>query len=526
LYRTSPEGQVAIKRNVTGHWNVIDNTGDIRQETGFASEVFGFENIEDGESGNLVVNLNNLLHEFTHDIPINDSNEADELFIEMVDEGWEIPVNHGEENQWLILIGGGLEDDTGYREVFTNITGLSAGLHNAHPNYFIPYFFIKRFDHLTKICRFFGITLPDEPTKRQKRERALYYLEINRVFQAFRHEHGLSPEELNAFLYDFAPRNITLVATNKLPEASRVWFSIGNTLDFGYLDEANDQSISFWQGNLEARRGDIVLMWCASPRSYLHSIWRVVNDGFNDPFFYYYNTIRVGHPLKIPPITFKTFAQDPLLGASPAVKARFQGRSGSALRLEEYQAICRLMKQIGFDTALLPTGPSKLTFGDLTLNNERDVEIQLLEPLLLKLGFTATDWVRQLPVRMGRGQRNYPDYVIGCDLKPGEESAILVLECKFCISSPKELKDAFLQAKSYALRLQAQFLTLADVRGIWVFQQRSDGFAFDAFTFKVWKELTHPDILHEISLIFGKKVIDSAVHSRLRYSKALIKPND
>jgi hypothetical protein len=524
LYRNSPEGQAAIQRDVTEHWCILDNSGDIRQETGFTSEVFGFENVENGESDILAVNLKDLLHEFTEDILINDSKEADELFIEMIDDGWEIPVNVGEENQWVILIGGGLEDDAVYRQVFTTITGLSAGLHAAHSEYFIPYFFIKRFDHLTKICHFFSITLPDAPTKQQKRERALYYLEINRVLQAFRHEHGLSPEELNAFLYDFAPRNVKLTNTNTLPEASRVWFSIGNTVDFQYLDEANEESISFWQGNLEARRGDIVLMWCASPRSYLHSIWRVVDDGFNDPFFYYYNSIRVGHPLKIPPIPFKTFVQDPFLSTSPAVKAHFQGRSGSALSLEEYQAICGLIRQAGFDTTLLPTAPSELTLGDLTLNNERDVETQLLEPLLLKLGFTATDWVRQLPVRMGRGQRNYPDYVLGCDLKPGEESAISVLECKFRISSPKELKDAFLQAKSYALRLQAQSLTLADARGIWIFQQRSDGFVFDAFTFKVWKELTHPDILHEISLIFGKKVIDDAVQSRLRIMKAPSKP--
>jgi len=344
LYRASPEGQAAIERDVTEHWHTFANTQEMRQEVIFEGTL------------------------------------------------------------WVILIGGGIDDDTNYREIFINISGLSSGLHNAYPEFFTSYLFIKRFDHLKKICYFFGITLPDEPTKQQKCERALYYLEINRALQAFRHEHGLLPKELNAFLYDFAPKNIQLANINTLPEASRVWFSIGNS----------------------------------------------------------------------------------------TVKAHFQGRSGSALSLEEYQSICGLIKQTDFDTALLPTAPSELTFGDLTLNNERDVETQLLEPLLLKLGFTPTDWVRQLPVRMGRGQRNYPDYVLGCDLKE----------------------------KSYALRLQAQSLTLADARGIWIFQQRSDGFVFDAFTFKVWKELTHPDILHEISLIFGKKVIDDAVQSRLRTMKA------
>lgn len=553
LYRNSPEGQAAIKRDIADH--IVQHEHEPPPFIHFLNRMdvsideYGHRTIFGGDYQE--VNLRDFIAEYARAYKSNNIEEAEDLFISLLDYGinwniysedrvWieirdnteddseDIPEDEQplplEDGQIILTYLGGNTDPDSYRTSFTSITALSTGFYDAYPDLFAPYLFTRKFDHLTKICHFFGVTLPDAPTKQQKPERAVYYLEINRVLQAFRHEHGLSPEELNAFLYDFAPRNVKLTNTNTLPEASRVWFSIGNSVDFEYLDEANEESISFWQGNLEARRGDIVLMWCASPRSYLHSIWRVVDDGFNDPFFYYYNSIRVGHPLKIPPITFKTFAQDPFLGTSPAVKAHFQGRSGSALSLEEYQAICGLIRQTGFDTTLLPTAPSELTLGDLTLNNERDVETQLLEPLLLKLGFTETDWVRQLPVRMGRGQRNYPDYVLGCDLKPGEESAISVLECKFRIGSPKELKDAFLQAKSYALRLQAQSLTLADARGIWIFQQRSDGFVFDAFTFKVWKELTHPDILHEISLIFGKKVIDDAVQSRLRNMKAHSKP--
>lgn len=544
LYRNSPAGQAAIARNIEEHITQYGRESPVFMQILERAEIAVDEDgdVQINARGVESVNLREFIEEYALEYETNTLEDAENLFLWLVEFGidWnfypdkEISIDvrdyspddelYFEDGQVTLYFVGGRDNPEAYRYSFTSITAISAGLHDVYPEFFIPYLFIKDYDKFTKICHFFEITLPDLPTKLQKRERALYYLEINKVFQAFRSEYSLSPTEMNAFLYDFAPKNIKLPATTSLPEASRVWFSIGNTVDFEYLDEANDQSISFWQGNLEARRGDIVLMWCASPRSYLHSIWRVVDDGFNDPFFYYYNAIRVGHPLKIPPIPFKAFAQDPLLGMSPAVKAHFQGRSGSALSLEEYQAICGLIRQTGFDTILLPTAPSELTFGDLTLNNERDVETQLLEPLLLKLGFTATDWVRQLSVRMGRGQRNYPDYVLGCDLKPGEESAISVLECKLRIGSPKELKDTFLQAKSYALRLQAQSITLADARGIWVFQQRCDGFVFDAFTFKVWKELTHPDILHEISLIFGKKVIDDAIQSRLRNMKAHSKP--
>ena len=51
---------------------------------------------------------------------------------------------------------------------------------------------------------------------------------------------------------------------------------------------------------------------------------------------------------------------------------------------------------------------------------------------------------------MGRGKRNYPDYVLGGDPRPGEESAVAVIECKLDINTDKDLKEAFFQAGSYA----------------------------------------------------------------------------
>lgn len=46
------------------------------------------------------------------------------------------------------------------------------------------------------------------------------------------------------------------------------------------------------------------------------------------------------------------------------------------------------------------------------LKNEKDVEKNLLEPLLIKIGYKKDDWIRQMKIRMGRGHRIYPDYAI------------------------------------------------------------------------------------------------------------------
>jgi hypothetical protein len=257
-------------------------------------------------------------------------------------------------------------------------------------------------------------------------------------------------------------------------------------------------------------------MWCASPRSYLHSVWRVINNGFNDPFFYHYATIRVGRPVKVPPVRFAELAQHPLLAQKPAVRAHLQGASGTAFSVEDYAAICDLLRAKGFDISQLPPPPAAEEYGGALLATERDVEITLLEPLLQRLGFAETDWVRQLPIRMGRGERYYPDYALGADATHGEEAAAAIVECKLDIETERELRDAFVQAKSYALRLQASVLALAARRGLWVYRRREDGYSPDHFVFKTWRELAHPDILHEISLLLGKRAIETAVTQRSR----------
>lgn len=519
LYRNSADGRAAIERDVSDHRapetrNVAAFTVDL-----CFCEVLNGEFIPNGMYSIDTVSLRDLINAIASDRVVTSLDEAEALFTEIVDDGlsWSFDENG---KTFEALFAGG--DDDGYMDVIANIEGLSTGLHDAHSQFFVPYLFPRRFDVLDKICHAFAIPLPQAPGKLKKRDRATFYLTVNRELQNFRNAHGLTPQELNAFIYDFAPKNLVATTSNELPQPSRIWFvigGVGKNGDFEYLDKVDESSISHWQGNLETRRGDIVLMWCASPRSYLHSVWRALDEGFNDPFFYYYAMVRVGHPVKITPITFSEFSRHPFLGTRPAVRARFQGASGTALSLEDYEAICELLRNKGFDLSQLPSPPDVKEYFVSGIEDERGVEVNLLEPLLRNLGYSETDWVRQLPVRMGRGERNYPDYVLGCDLRPSEESGIAVIESKFDIRTNKELKEAFVQAKSYALRLQASILILAARRGLWIFMQRTDGFSIDHFHFKTWEEISHPDVLHIISVVMGKRAINKLVEQRNKVSR-------
>jgi hypothetical protein len=301
---------------------------------------------------------------------------------------------------------------------------------------------------------------------------------------------------VNALLYDFAPRDLDASRPDRLPAPARVWFVMGGINrngDFAYLDEATEASISYWQGTLEARRGDLVLMWCVSPRSYLHSVWRALDDGFNDPYFYYYSTIRIGLPVKIPPIPFAAFARHPVFATNPAVKARFQGRGGMAISVEHYEAVCAMARAKGVSPSMLPEPPPAHPLPDVPLATERDVEVHLVEPLLRRLGFAAAEWRYQWRIRRGRGERHVPDYVLGPDGRPGEEAGVALIECKWDIPTAQARREAFVQGRSYALRLQAGVLALAARQGVWVFQSRPDGFDEDQFLFRTWPELGDPD---------------------------------
>jgi hypothetical protein len=85
----------------------------------------------------------------------------------------------------------------------------------------------------------------------------------------------------------------------------------------------------------------------------------------------------------------------------------------------------------------------------------------------------------------------------------GEESAGFLIETKYEISTKQQLEDAFIQGKSYALRLQARAFMLAAKEGIWLYRQ-ANGFSAERGLHWTWQDIEHPDRFHELAVELGK----------------------
>lgn len=501
LYKQSKQGKKNIKTYSTLTAELIEKKfglGDVEFEV-------DKENRDVFKTDKVLFNIAKVVKEYVSKFKINNIDDATNLFEKLVQEG--IPFQSLDKNNQLTTVDyfgkRGYEND--WYEFITQIT---LGLYLAHPEFFIPYAFFFAFDHVEQICNIFNIPLPSPPGKKNHLERAMYYGQLNQSFYEFRKLHDLLPAEMCAFLYDFI-LNFIKEDTKELPKPSKVWLIKGGAKngDFEFLDDITEDFTSHWGGNIDIRRGDILLMYCLSPRSYIHSIWRAISDGFIDPFFYYRTTVWIGSPIKTVPVTFQDMTNDPLLSKKGLIKAHLQGASGNAFSVEEYNAILNIMKRKGHDISILPKLESATYSESIELRNEKDIEKLLVEPLLKELGYSPNDWIRQMPIKMGRGERNYPDYAFGANPKRGEERTEMILEVKYQISAKKELTDAYYQAKSYALRLQAKIFALASKEGIWIYPYKKDNFYFDHFTHKDWRELTHPDVLHEIMIKIGRKKV-------------------
>jgi hypothetical protein len=322
---------------------------------------------------------------------------------------------------------------------------------------------------------------------------------------------NFTPFELCAFLYSFAQNYIEQKESKNLPKPTKVWFVGGgknNNGDFDYLDNANKNTLESWQGNVDTRRGDIIVMYCLSPRSYIHSVWRANSDGFNNPFFYFYNTIYISNPIKTVHISQQELKENALFLKNPLIKKNMQGINGYGITNEEYLELLKMMEAKGQDIDILPKIEIIESIKNITLDDEKDIENYLVEPLLERLEYEKKDYIRQMPVKMGRGIRYYPDYVFFANSKKGEEKAKMVLEAKYTIKNNKDLQDAYYQAKSYAIRLQSQFIVLASKEGFWIYYSKNKDFNFYDYFFYDWNQINNPDKFHSLLLIIGKKSLN------------------
>ena len=120
----------------------------------------------------------------------------------------------------------------------------------------------------------------------------IYYYDLCMAWDDFQEKNNMTDAEFCACLYDFASMLSDEHIHTNLPEATNVWFTgASGKEDFAFLDSLgkdvslNDSGV--WACNERTRRGDIVILYCTSPRSYIHSIWRAKSNGIFNPFDYY-----------------------------------------------------------------------------------------------------------------------------------------------------------------------------------------------------------------------------------------------
>ena len=429
---------------------------------------------------------------------ISTHKQATDLFESLVSHG--LPVHFSGEAEAMTFNDKDLTDC---------IQHVSIGLHLAYPDYFIPYGFRTSFADLQRIGELFNLVLPPIPGKKDTEGKARYYTQLNSAFHEFRQSYSLSQAEMCAFLHDFAPRFL-VEDDDELPEPSKVWPIIAGAYyedDHDWLEQATEDSLNPFNGHPDMRRGDVLLVYGVSRHkklSFISHIGRAVSNGFRDPFCYYYDVVWMGHLTPVAPVTFKELKSHPKLSQSVHIKTHMKGPGSGSFTLEEYDAILSMMASKGQDISQLPRPQTVSFLPSDELNNERDVEVMLIEPLLSRLGYTEKDWLRQMRLRMGRGERIYPDYVFGAETKRGEERADMVLEAKFTISGEKALRESYAQAVSYAYRLRAEVVMLGAREGLWLFRQKRGSFSLTSFCSYDWDELQNPDTLFELGKLLVK----------------------
>lgn len=388
------------------------------------------------------------------------------------------------------------------------IPSVSWALHALAPEYFAPYGFASYFHQFEAVCAEIGIPLPRPPGKADDAGRARYYLELNDALQEFRSTYELTPAEFDAFIYGFCLDQVPEDDCSAFPPAQRAWLLMAEPgVDFAQLDDVDEEARNYWQGHCDMRPGDICVMWYRSPLSCVGSIWRATSRGFADPFFYYYRTVWIGDFRRVEQVSFRELQSDPTWSMKPAIRAHFQNSSGKEITFDEYEALLHILERKGMDTAHLPRLMKRPAIVPEGVENERDVETSLLEPLLQKLGYSPKDWIRQYSLRMGRGERIYPDYVFGATGARGEESAKMLVEAKYRIAHDRDLREAYIQARSYAERLAVGVFVICALEGVWVFVRKSGRFDGERFTKLTWTEAHDAKRGRELDDLIGKRAI-------------------
>nr|DAT21598.1 MAG TPA: type I site-specific restriction-modification system protein [Caudoviricetes sp.] len=425
-----------------------------------------------------------------------------ELLWELAIEQMPLPANIDEaRNLYEQIIDGAILFEDGevfiekadYKTYLMANMDISFMLFFKEPEYFFPNMFRYHFFDFLKVLDYFGIELPAFPKKSDYKARCMYYWEICEVLYYFRKENGLSPYELCALLYDFG-QGLTKENKTDLPKPAKAWF-IG-----GKIHPKEDSDFMFWQANEDTMRGDILVHYETSPICAITCMWIAQTDGVIDPFFYYYANTYIGNRMNAPHISLQELKTDTYFSSHPLVRKNFQGVNGWEMSNRDYQEILRIIQKKGYDTNHFPTlyAPKITPIG---IKLEKDVEEKLLIPLLHSMGIT--EYMRQIPLRAGRGERVYPDFALGCTKIDNGYIAKVLIEAKLSMRNKKEVYSAFQQANSYAHLMEAYIIILCDKETILVYTNEN-GFNRNRYKKFFWGDMENPDIYNELKQIILK----------------------
>jgi hypothetical protein len=295
-----------------------------------------------------------------------------------------------------------------------------------------------------------------------------------------------------------------------LPEPTNIWFTGGSKEDYEtFLKEPKQGAKSVWTCNENTKRGDIIVMYVRTPYSCIQSIWRADIDGVYTPFNYYNSRTRVTNGIVTPHITINELKADSYFSQLPIVRKNLQGVNGVQFSATDYKELQRLLKEKGFDVSVLP----QLYHPDLELvgqlKTEKDVEEKLLIPLLNKLGYSETDWTRQLSQKAGRKEKAIPDFVF---LPKGEihfQNAPMIIEAKYDMSSNIERTKSYNQALSYARLMKSSVFGICDKDRLIVYKEKNGYFdRFKPVFEKHWQSINDAETFRQLKLLMGKEMIE------------------
>lgn len=381
-----------------------------------------------------------------------------------------------------------------YRPTLTCVKEFSMLFYKYAPTFFLPYFFPYQFVYLKRIAEKYDLTVTEGdydydlryvPAEQQYHERCIYYGTFCFVMHTFAKENNLTPAELCAFLYDYELRKQKDELEEEegqldLSRGSHVWFIGGS-----YEGIEKSLSTALWQSNPKTRRGDILVFYEKHPAKSINSIWRAVEDGIADPFFYYYGYTYMRDKLEVPAITLDELKADAYFSQHALVKKNMQGVNGWPMSAEDYKNLARMLEAKGFDPELLPelevhNPPKGLVYFDRAdgLTPEQVVHQKQVVPLLARMGWRLDrDFIEQVPYQVQRGKR-HKNVVIDAVLHHEDETMpMVIITERYEMDTDKALEEAFNAGGDIACEVNAEIVMLVDkTKVVVVVRNEEDGY--------------------------------------------------